>query len=208
MSAARTFDVAVIGAGMAGAAAAFFLGRHASVVVLEQEAQPGYHSTGRSAALFTETYGVASTRALTSASRNFLESPPDGFCEHPLLRPRGVLLIGEEADRASMSAQVAACRTHAPAVRGLLPSDALALVPVLKPEAVACAMLEPDAMDIDTHALHSGYLRGARARGVEIVCNAAVETIDRAAGAWRLGTRAGGFEASVIVNAAGAWADE
>ncbi len=208
MSSARTFDIAVIGAGIAGAAAGYFVGRHASVVVLEQEAQPGYHSTGRSAALFTETYGVASTRALTSASRSFLESPPDGFCEHRLLSPRGVLLIGAEADRASMSAQVAACRTHAPAVRGLAPGDALALVPVLRPEVVACAMIEPDAMDIDTHALHSGYLRGARASGVEIVCNAAVEKIVRTAGTWRLGTRAGQFEAPVIVNAAGAWADE
>ena len=198
----------MIGAGIAGAAAAYFLGASARVVLLEQEAQPGYHSTGRSAALFTETYGVASTRALTAASRSFLEAPPAGFCEHPLLTPRGVLLIGAESDRAAMESQIAAVQSHAPGVRALTPSEALSLVPAIRPAAVACAMLEPHAMDIDTHALHAGYLRGARAHGIPIVCDAPVEAIARAGAVWRLSTRAGLFEAPVVVNAAGAWADD
>jgi D-arginine dehydrogenase len=151
---------------------------------------------------------VASTRALTSASRRFLESPPAGFCEHPLLSPRGVLLIGAGPDRAAMASQIDAFRAHAPGVRSLTAAEALALVPAIRPDAVDCAMLEPDAMDIDTHALHSGYLRGARAHGAPIVCSAAVETMVRTAGVWRLTTRAGLFEAPVIVNAAGAWADD
>lgn len=108
-----------------------------------------------------------------------------------------------------MCTQIDAFRAHAPAVRSLTTAEALALVPVLKPEVAACAMLEPDAMDIDASALHQGYLRGARANGAEIICNAAVEGIERSgADTWRLTTRAGTFEAPMIVNAAGAWADE
>jgi D-arginine dehydrogenase len=202
------FDIAIVGAGIAGASAAYFLADHVRVVVLEQEAQPGYHSTGRSAALFTETYGLTSTRALTAASRSFLESPPAGFCEHPLLKPRGVLLIGAEADDAAMCAQIEAFRAHAPSVRAVTKMEALALVPVLRPAAVACAMLEPDAMDIDADALHQGYLRGAKTRGARLVCGARVEQIERSGAVWRLTTRAGAFDAAVIVNAAGAWGDE
>ena len=203
-----SYDVAVVGAGIAGAAAAYFLGSRARVVVLERESQPGYHSTGRSAALFTETYGVASTRALTAASRTFLESPPAGFAEHPILRRRGVLLIGLESDIERMCAQIEAFRAYASGVRSLTPADALAMVPVLNRDRVACAMLEPDAMDIDTHALHSGYLRGARAHGAQIVTDAEVVALARTAKMWRITTRAGTFEAPVVVNAAGAWADE
>ncbi|KOQ21063.1 FAD-dependent oxidoreductase, partial [Achromobacter xylosoxidans] len=93
MAADPLYDYAVIGAGIAGASVAYRLSASASVVVLEREAQPGYHSTGRSAAMFMETYGTAQIKALTRASRDFYEHPPQGFCEHPLLSPRGVLYI-------------------------------------------------------------------------------------------------------------------
>ena len=201
-------DIAVVGAGIAGAAAAYFISKRARVILLEQESQPGYHSTGRSASLFTATYGVASTRALTAASRAFFEAPPAGFCAHPLLSPRGVLLIGAPADRAAMQAQTEAFRAHAPTVRDLTPAAALELVPVLKPDTVGCAMLEPDAMDIDANALHAGYLRGAREFGTRILCDAGVETIERTGNRWQLTTRAGIFTARIVINAAGAWADD
>ena len=204
----RNADIAIVGAGIAGAAAAYFIGERARVVVLEQESQPGYHSTGRSAALFTATYGVASTRALTAASRAFLETPPAGFCTHPLLTPRGVLLIGTPADSAAMQAQLDLFRVHAPTVRGVTVAAAIDMVPVLKPDSLGCAMLEPDAMDIDANALHAGYLRGARERGAQIVCDAGVDHIERHGDGWRLTTRAGVYTARVVINAAGAWADE
>ena len=176
--------------------------------MLKQESQPGYHSTGRSASLFTATYGVASTRALTAASRAFFEAPPAGFCAHPLLTPRGVLLIGTHADRAAMQAQTHAFRAHAPTVRDLTPAAALDLVPVLKSAAVGCAILEPDAMGIDANALHAGYLRGARECGTRIFCDAGVDAIERTGNGWQLTTRTGVFTARVVINAAGAWADE
>ena len=93
MTADTLYDFAVVGAGIAGASVAYRLSATASVAVLERESQPGYHSTGRSAAMFMETYGTTQIKALTRASRDFYEHPPEGFCEHPLLAPRGVLYI-------------------------------------------------------------------------------------------------------------------
>src|SRR6185295_2013413 len=89
----RTADCIVIGAGIAGAGAGFFLAPHLKVLLVEQEAQPGFHSTGRSAALFMESYGTAQVRALTCASRAFLEQPPAGFSDYPLLSPRGAMMV-------------------------------------------------------------------------------------------------------------------
>jgi len=85
------FDFAIIGGGIAGASLAYRLAGEASVVVLERESQPGYHATGRSAAMFMEAYGTAQIQALTRASRAFYEQPPAGFTEHALLVPRGRL---------------------------------------------------------------------------------------------------------------------
>ena len=84
------FEFIVIGAGIAGASAAYELSAFAKVLVLEQEDQPGYHSTGRSAALYAETYGNRTVRALTTAGKSFYLDPPSGFTQHPLLRPRGI----------------------------------------------------------------------------------------------------------------------
>lgn len=208
MSATATADVLVIGAGIAGAGAAWFLARSGtSVVVLEREWQPGYHSTGRSAALFSETYGNAPIRALTSASRAFLAAPPDGFTPQPLLAPRGFLVVGTASEESSLRAALDEFRKLTPSVRWVTAAEALELLPVLRPEAAACALIEPDAMDIDVHAVHQGFLRGATAAGGRIVSNAGVEALERRDGVWHATTPAGRFEAPVVVNAAGAWAD-
>src|SRR5438105_5043908 len=89
----REFDIAVIGAGIAGASLGWRIAGRARTVLLEQEAQPGFHSTGRSAAMFMESYGPPQVRALTRASRAFYEAPPAGFTEHALLAPRGALYV-------------------------------------------------------------------------------------------------------------------
>ena len=94
----QSTDVLILGAGMAGASAAFFLAPHGRVTLLEREAQPGYHATGRSAAMYSETYGNATVRAITTASKPFYFNPPEGFSEHPLVTPRGSLLVGAKSD--------------------------------------------------------------------------------------------------------------
>jgi D-arginine dehydrogenase len=201
-------DFLVIGAGMAGAAAGYFLADHGSVLLLEREDAPGYHATGRSAALYTEAYGNAAIRALTVASGAFFRAPPPGFADVPLLHPRGVMTVAAAADRARFDEGFAFGRRFAPGLRMLERDEALRLCPALRADWLAHACLEPDAMDMDVHALHQGFLRGLRAKGGRILTGAPCRHIERRGGEWQVETPAGSFAASSLVNAAGAWADE
>ena len=202
------YDIAIVGAGIAGVSVAYFAAEHARVLLLEREPQPAMHSTGRSAAMFMESYGSPQVRALTRASRAFLEQPPQAFTEVPLLGPRGALYIGSagQAD-ALRTLHATLCSEGCPATL-LSSAEAIARVPVLRPEAVALAVLDPLAMDLDVHALHQGFLRGARARGARLMCGAEVLQLTATAGQWQIDTAAGRFVARQVVNAAGAWVDE
>ena len=200
-------DFLVIGGGIAGASVAHWLAPHGRVVVLERESQPGYHSTGRSAALFMESYGTPQVRALTMASRAFLQHPPPGFAEHPLLTPRGAMMVAAPGQQAQLDAHWEVLRTMAPGARRLSAEEACALVPALRPAQLIGAVLEPDAADMDVHAIHQGYLRGMRRAGGQLVCDAEVTALARVQDRWQV--RAGGavYEAPVVLNAAGAWVD-
>jgi D-arginine dehydrogenase len=202
------FDAIVIGAGIAGASVAYFLAPHARVLLLEREAHAGLHSTGRSAALFSETYGPPQVCALTRASRAFLEQPPAGFARAPLLAPRGALVVGRADQAVSLQALHAAFQPHARDLRLLDGAALRAIVPVLRPESAALGLLEPRAADIDVNELHQGYLRGVRAHGGALRLNAGAQAIMRDAAGWRVDSAAGAFCAPLLLNAAGAWADQ
>ncbi len=202
---AELADILVIGAGIAGASAAYELAAERRVIVLEQEAQAGFHSTGRSAALFSETYGNATVRALSRESRPFLTAPPDGFGETPLLTPRGAMFVAGEAERPHLDALAADAEPGA--LVPLSGDEVRSRVPVLRPEASAAGLYEAGAMDIDVATLHQGYLAGLRRRGGRLVTDAGVTALRREAGVWTAATRAGDFAAPIVVNAAGAWAD-
>jgi D-arginine dehydrogenase len=200
----KPFDFLIIGGGIAGAGIGYHLAQGARVAILERESFPGYHTTGRSAALFAESYGNATIRALTRASRPFFEQPPETFAEHRLLTPRGALFIAR-AD------QLAALEAHRQITRGAPPTldsgEARRYVPVLRAEYVAAALFDGDLMDIDVAALHHGFLRGAKACGAALVTDAELRSLTRGAATWRAETSAGSFEAAVVIDAAGAWAD-
>ena len=204
----RQADFLVIGGGIAGASLGYWLARHGRVILLERESQPGYHSTGRSAALFAESYGPRQVRALTLASRAFLDAPPAGFAGHPVLSPRGVLIVATQGQEALLHADWEALRTVSEAMRLLRPDEACARVPVLRPDKVIGAIHDPGAADIDVDALHQGYLRGLRRDGGTVVCAAEVTALRRDGGRWLLGAGGQRYAAPVVVNAAGAWADE
>jgi D-arginine dehydrogenase len=178
-----TCDVLIIGGGMAGASCGYFLAGQARVVLLEREEQPGYHTTGRSAALFYESYGNAVIRRITRATRGFLETPPDGFAAGPILSPRGMLTVAtaELVERLdAMSGQDGGPRTEP--VEG----DALfALAPFLRRDRIVKGVYEPDAMDIDVNALLQGFLRGLRASGGRTVTDAEVRSLQRVGAVWR-----------------------
>lgn len=200
-------DFLVIGAGIAGASAAYFLAERGHVLLLERESHPGYHSTGRSAALYSQTYGNEAIRRLTVGSERFYRDPPAGFADHPLLTPRGALYIGRADQAMTVERIIAAAQALVPTVRMIPVAEARRLVPALKADYVAAAGIEPDAMDIDVHALHQGFLRGLRARGGRVVTDAEVRGVGRANGDWSVETNEGAFRAPVLLNAAGAWCD-
>ena len=204
----QTTDVLIIGAGMAGASAAYFLAPHANVLILEREAQPGYHATGRSAALYSETYGNAVVRAITTASRPFYFDPPEGFSPYPLVTPRGALIVGAAADHDTLRQTLDSMRALVPNIAWWTQEQILQRVPVLRPETAVFGVYEPDAMDMDVHGIHQGFLRGAKAAGAQLVCNAGVSHIRHDGRAWCVETPAGQFSAPILVNAAGAWCDE
>ncbi len=202
MSNTQDFDVIVIGAGIAGASLAYFLAPHASVAVVEREGQPGYHSTGRSAAYFAPSYGPPQVRALTRASHAFLQAVPG------VLSPRGSLFPARASQLDSL--HQLRDRLRAEGARGvslLDTSAAQALVPVLRAEAAAAALHDTDGSDIDVHTLHQHCLRGARAANAQVFCDFEVTHLERTRGHWQVRAADRTLRAPVVVNAAGAWAD-
>lgn len=204
----QTTDFAIIGAGIAGASIGWQLASAGSVLLLERESQPGYHTTGRSAALFMETYGTPNIQALTRASRAFYDAPPAEFGGDPLLSPRGVVYVAGPDQLDLLDAHVAEALARSPNVQRVDKEPLLQMLPCLREEAVAAGMSEPDAADIDVHALHQGYLRGLRQRGGQVRTGAEVTGLVREGDVWRITLADGStVQTRTVVNAAGAWAD-
>ncbi len=207
----REFDILIVGAGIAGASLAWRLAGQRSVALLERESQPGYHSTGRSAAMFMESYGPPMVRALTRASRAFYERPPEGF-DTGLMQPRGVIYLathGQEKELAQTRKELS------PSCPGLVTLDAgttLAHVPCLRPDLVHGALYDAGAQDMDVHALHQGFLRGFRRKAGtdgELRTDAFITQATHDGQRWTLQLSDGqSVRAKTVVNAAGAWADE
>ncbi|MDQ6435018.1 FAD-binding oxidoreductase [Mesorhizobium sp. LHD-90] len=196
-------DVLVIGAGIAGAGVAADLARDFRVVIVEREDRPGYHSTGRSAALFIQNYGNAVIRTLTRASAPLFHGADRGLFPHPLLSQRGVLYVAS----AETAEEYAKLLAEAEGIREISIAEAMAMVPILRKETLVSASYEEDAQDIDVAALHQGWLKAAKARGVRLVTDNGVLSAERTEGRWIVETRDFRIAAPVVVNASGAWAD-
>jgi D-arginine dehydrogenase len=202
---AEGVDFIVIGAGMAGASAAWGLSRLGRTVLLERESQPGYHSTGRSAALFMEGRGNTIMRALTRAGRSFFEAPPPEFTSPPFLTRRGVLTFSPPEMEAEFNKEFAELAATLPKTQILTPAQAREKFPLLKVDRNPLAFFEPDAVDLDVHAIHQGFLRGFKASGGVLHTYSEVTGI---ASGWEIEVSDGRkWRAPVLVNAAGAWVD-
>jgi D-arginine dehydrogenase len=200
----HALDVIVVGAGIAGATAGAHLAADHKVALIEAEEAAGYHTTGRSAALWILNYGPPDVRVLTGLSRAFFEAPPEGFSETPLMAHRPVLNIAT----ADSLAEYERMMKVGTGLRELTPEQAHALVPALRPGHVARAAIEDDTFDMDVAALHQGFLRQLRARGGRLALRSRSMRIERKGGVWEVEVTGGGvLRAPVLVNAAGAWGD-
>ncbi|WP_072803331.1 NAD(P)/FAD-dependent oxidoreductase [Rhodococcoides yunnanense] len=201
------FDVIVVGGGIGGVSLGYELSHDRSVCLLEQESTLAYHTTGRSAALFLETYGNAAIRALTTASRSFLLGPPEHF-DTELLTRRTLLQFAARGRGEALEAMFEQVRTLTPDARLVTEDEARTLFPLLREGVVDLALHEPGSMEVDVHALHQGFVRGLRRRGGVVATRSGVVALERTAGAWTV-TSADGTRrrAPVVVDAAGAWAD-
>ena len=205
----NTTDAVVIGGGIAGVSIGYELcERGLSVQLLEAEDSLAQHATGRSAAQYLETYGNESVRRLTVAGRSFFEEPPSELVDGPLWHPRPLMQACAPQHVERVRARAIELRALAPTTAFIDAADALALMPVLRPEAVGGALLEPDAMELDVAAIHQAFVRGMRSSQAAITSNAPVTAISRSGDGWIVTTPSATITTPLVVNAAGAWCDQ
>ncbi len=201
-------DVIVIGAGIAGASAAFELSKTASVLLMEREDRPGYHTTGRSAAVFAPAYGNRQIRQLTAASGAFYDDQAGGLADGPVLHPRGEFLIARSDQLDALDRAEAVLSREIDQLERLDADAVTARLPALRPGYAAAALADSSARDMDVAAIHQGYLKGFRRQGGQLLVDAEVTALRPVLNGWEVSCRTGPCRAEVVVNAGGAWADE
>jgi D-arginine dehydrogenase len=202
--------VVVIGGGIAGVSAAWALletPQPPDVVLVEAESQLALHTTGRSAAQLIENYGAAPVRALTRVSLPFFDEPPGGLADSPLLHPRSLVMVASADQSMAVDALLADVAADRRTMLEITPSEAVEHVPVLRPDPIDRAVIEPTSADIDVAGLHQVFVRGIRRRGGGIRTSARVDVAEPDGDGWRVTTTQGVFGADLIVDAAGAWGD-
>ena len=199
-------DVCGVGAGIAGASVAALLAQDRRVVVVEAEPHAGYHTTGRSVAIYTETVSGRLITPLTRASLGFFASPPDGFSDAPLMRRRGVLSVGRADQQADLDAEYDRMSPDG-GRRRLDRDESLSLVPILRPDQIDAGVLEPGAFDMDVDALHQGWLRRLRRAGGQVLTSSPLSAAQWTGQGWRLTAGEHEIAAAIVVDAAGAWGD-
>lgn len=200
-------DFVVIGAGIAGASVAYELAEQSRVLIIEAEPQPGYHSTGRSAALFTRNYGNDLVRRINSLSEPFFYNPPAGLVDGPLLEPRGAMSIAAPDNEAELDHLISLSTGNDPIV-ALSMNETLSMVPFLREERIGRAVFEPGVKDIEVATLLQSYLKAYKQLNGQLVTDERVNSLMYKDSGWTVTTQRNTYRAKTIINAAGAWADE
>ena len=210
MTIIQEVDFLIIGSGIAGASAGYELSKVGRCVILEKEDSIGYHTTGRSAAIYTTTYmaGDPVIRSLVLPSGEFLHHPPEGFSEHPLLTPRGMLYLAEESKTDQLLEFYEKLRKDCDDLELLDAAEIKKILPIITEKYAHKAIFEKTVFDMDVHAIHEGFLKGIRKRGSEVITGAGAEKITFEDDFWTVETPKGIFKSKIIINAAGAWVDQ
>ncbi|MCP4433022.1 MAG: FAD-binding oxidoreductase [Gammaproteobacteria bacterium] len=204
MSHIKQADVIIIGGGIAGIGAAAMIAEQASVVVLEAESQCGYHASGRSAAIYIPSYGGPEVSRLTTASESYFTNANEYSNGQSFLQKRGLLSLACAGEEDIMSAHLA--ENSGPFEISI--EEAIDLVPILNPESILRASIENSARDIDTDLLLQSWVKLCRSRKGEIKTGESVSAIHRQKGNWDVQTQSQKYRAPIVINAAGAWADQ
>ena len=202
-------DFIIVGSGIAGMSAAFRLSNYGKVIVLEKEAHLGFHTTGRSAAFFTENYGNKTIRALTKASRKFLETPPKLFKNNPLMSLNGGSLFISNSNQSNViDKELKFAKETSANVYEISKKEALKMVPAIKEKYLNRALHEPHSKVMDVDLIHQGYARCTKNNNGKILFNQEVISISKNKSSWDIKTKTDKFSSPIIINAAGAWCDE
>lgn len=204
----RHYETIIVGCGIAGASVAYFLAERgmSDILILEREDQPGYHATGRSAAVLAELDLVPSVLELKTLGARFLRRPPDGFSENPLLKESGILAIFQKPMWEIIEQMVPRMEDLGASVKLLTPPEAISMVPVVSTKNFDGAVYLPEDGHIDVHELLWSYLRHAKNHGADLHCGVEVKGIDVSKGrCCGVVTNAGEFKARWVINSAGAW---
>jgi D-arginine dehydrogenase len=202
-------DFLIIGSGMAGMSAAYRLSKYGKVIVLEKESLLGYHTTGRSAAFFTENYGNKIIRSITKASRHFLENPPSCFKNQELMtKYGGSLFLANKNQSKLVDKELEYANSLSANVFEIDKKEALNMVPIIKDDYLDRALHEPDSKVMDVDLIHQGFARGLKENEGQIIFNSEVKKITKSINTWKLTTKNEEFISPIIINAGGAWCDE
>lgn len=199
------YDIVIVGAGMAGASLGAELAGSASVLLLEMEAQPGYHATGRSVAFWEESYGGPAVQPLTTASGPLMLSPEPDLSDRSFLSPRGAIHIGKADSVAARDALIGEFR-HSVALEPLDRDALQSRIAGLRDDWIV-GVAEPSCADIDAAGLHQAYLAKLRRLGGKILTDVPLTSAQRSCDGWHLETGEGSVHCGILINAAGAWAD-
>lgn len=203
----ESVDVVVVGAGIAGMSCAAALAARVSVAVVEMEATPGHHATGRSAALYLPTYGPASVRRLTAASADFFRSANDGRSPTPLVSPRAVMYVADEAHHPHLRDLAVSLGRAGGSLELVGPDECRRRCPALRPDWIVAGGVDHDAMDVDVAATMATFRSTLVDRGGQLRTGHRVTAIERSGTGWNVTTSAGSFTCGIVVDAAGAWVD-
>ena len=201
-------DVVVIGGGIAGVAAAAFLAPHGSVEVLEAEPTLAYHTSGRSAALLVEEYGSTGARPLVKAARRFLDAPPPGSVDNPLLSDRAFMWVSGKGTLTTLEERAAIAQAQGADGELMTHEQVITHVPAMRADWIEGGLFEPSAADIDVAGLHQAFVRIARSHDARIHTSSPVTAIERNGGRWMVYSGPKAVSADLVVNAGGAWGDQ
>lgn len=204
----RRVDFLIVGAGISGAGMAYRLAGHGDILVCDMEAQADYHTTGRSAAFYAETYGGAKVQPLTTCSKDFLRAPPFGFSDAPLISDLGAIHLFDDGQKPRALDKFKAVRKTLPHIQMLDAAELTVWLPQLVEGRFSGGIYDSECRNLDVAALHQGYLRAAKKTGAKVLLGTDFINATYEDSHWTVELRGHTVKARTIINCAGAWGDQ